>query len=38
MSGPRVAIIGDWSQMSAPMIWEGRLVGVIMVTRQPPRP
>ena len=31
-------IIDDWSLMSAPMIWEGRLVGAVAVTRQPPRP
>ncbi len=33
-----LAIIDDWSLMTSPMIWEGRLVGSITVTRQPPRP
>jgi GAF domain-containing protein/DNA-binding response OmpR family regulator len=31
-------LIDDWSAISAPMLWEGQLVGNIMVVRQPPRP
>jgi GAF domain-containing protein/CheY-like chemotaxis protein len=31
-------IIGDWSGIIAPMRWEGRTIGQIAVTRQPPRP
>ena len=30
--------IDNWSGIMAPMVWEGELIGQIMVTRQPPRP
>ena len=33
-----LALIDDYSLISAPMLWEERLVGSILVTRQPPRP
>jgi GAF domain-containing protein/DNA-binding response OmpR family regulator len=33
-----LAIIEDWSQIMAPMRWEGEVIGLIIVTRQPPRP
>ena len=31
-------VIGDWSMITAPMRWEDRQVGSIVVSRQPPRP
>jgi GAF domain-containing protein/HAMP domain-containing protein len=30
--------IGNYSQVMAPMLWEGRGVGILYVTRQPPMP
>jgi hypothetical protein len=33
-----IEILNDWSQIMSPMRWEGEVIGLIIVTRLPPRP